>query len=115
MATVVTVHAPFHELWGQHQTAGRWIPALRDGLTRPGAEVVSELAAPFDGTGTWPRCVRRWTNITAVNDPVAVGRPLAAEFPGVAEVAGDNGHRAHDPEPSLRSAARARTVPEGVR
>ena len=45
--------------------------------------------------------MRRWTNITAVHDPVADGRPLAAVFAGVIEARVDNGHRAHDPEPYL--------------
>ena len=32
MNSIVCVHGAFHELWGPHQIAARWIPALRDGL-----------------------------------------------------------------------------------
>ena len=42
MARVVGVHGAFHELWGPHQIAGRWIPALRDGLALAGADVAAE-------------------------------------------------------------------------
>ncbi len=236
MAVIVGVHGAFHELWGPHQIAGRWIPAIRDGLALAGAdiepdriavsfygdlfrpdpttplddadlrevarrtglldaatqlvgtdglaalvdhigreqvrrtiaqlgryfddpalrdavrarvlasigpdtrvvvahslgtivayEVLAALPGParldlvtigsplghhavvgvdllpplHDGAGRWPACVRRWTNITAVHDPVADGRPLAAVFEGVVEARVDNGHRAHDPEPYL--------------
>jgi hypothetical protein len=31
-AKVIGVHGAFHELWGPHQVAARWLPALRDGL-----------------------------------------------------------------------------------
>ena len=39
-----TVRA-FHELWGPHQIAGRWIPALRDGLALAGTDVAAEQVA----------------------------------------------------------------------
>jgi hypothetical protein len=45
MARVVGVHGAFHELWGPHQIAGRWIPALRDGLALAGADVTTEQVA----------------------------------------------------------------------
>ena len=32
MATIVGVHGAFHQLWGPHEVANRWIPAIRDGL-----------------------------------------------------------------------------------
>jgi pimeloyl-ACP methyl ester carboxylesterase len=32
MATIVGVHGAFHQLWGPHEVAGRWVPAFRDGL-----------------------------------------------------------------------------------
>ena len=35
--TIVAVHGAFHELWGPHQVAGRWVPAIRDGLGLIGA------------------------------------------------------------------------------
>lgn len=37
MTTIVAVHGAFHELWGPHQVAGRWVPAIRDGLGLIGA------------------------------------------------------------------------------
>jgi hypothetical protein len=39
MSSIVCVHGAFHELWGPHQIAARWIPALRDGLHLAGADV----------------------------------------------------------------------------
>ncbi len=39
MARVVGVHGAFHELWGPNQVAGRWYPALRDGLTLAGSDL----------------------------------------------------------------------------
>jgi hypothetical protein len=54
-----------------------------------------------DGVGTWPAPVRRWTNVIAVGDLVADGRPVADVFAGVDERRVDNGHRAHEPEPYL--------------
>jgi hypothetical protein len=45
MARVVGVHGAFHELWGPHQIAGRWIPALRDGLALAGADVATDQVA----------------------------------------------------------------------
>lgn len=237
MTKVVGVHGAFHELWGPHQVAGRWVPALRDGLAlagasdldpadvtmafygdlfrpQPGAELsdaelaaiaartgitdaataiagdagldglmkaigreqvdrtIAQLGRYFDdaalraevrgrvaaaitgatrvvvahslgtvvayealaamdgparldlvtigsplgrhqvigadlqpalvdGAGQWPAPVRRWTNVTAIGDLVADGRPVADVFAGVVERRVDNGHRAHDPEPYL--------------
>ncbi|MET0326348.1 MAG: hypothetical protein ABW219_14080 [Ilumatobacteraceae bacterium] len=50
MSTVVCVHGAFHELWGPHQIAGRWVPALRDGLTLAGTDVdPDEVAVVFYG------------------------------------------------------------------
>ena len=39
MSSIVCVHGAFHELWGPHQIAARWIPALRDGLHLAGTDV----------------------------------------------------------------------------
>ena len=39
MSRVVLVHGAFNELWGPHQIAQRWIPALRDGLWHHGVDV----------------------------------------------------------------------------
>ncbi len=250
MSTIVAVHGAFHELWGPHQIAGRWVPALRDGLALNGVdvepssvttafygdvfrpdparpiadeelraiaertgivdaatqlvgasgldalvehigreqvrrtiaqlgryfdddavrstvisrvarvidadtrvvvahslgtvvayEVLAALAGParidlvtigsplghhavigadlrpalVNGSGQWPACIRRWTNISAPNDPVAGGQPVAAIFAGVTESVVDNGHRAHDPEPYLCSEACGRAVAEALR
>ena len=50
MSTVVCVHGAFHELWGPHQIAGRWVPALRDGLALAGTDVdPSEIGIVFYG------------------------------------------------------------------
>ena len=78
MARVVGVHGAFHELWGPHQIAGRWIPALRDGLALAGADVAAEqVAMAFYGDllprpirrrrSTTPRCVR-WPQRTGILD-----------------------------------------------
>lgn len=32
MARIVLVHGAFNELWGPHEIASRWLPAVRDGL-----------------------------------------------------------------------------------
>ena len=45
MALIVGVHGAFHELWGPHQIAGRWIPALRDGLGFVGVSIGPDDAA----------------------------------------------------------------------
>jgi pimeloyl-ACP methyl ester carboxylesterase len=39
VAKIVLVHGAFHELWGPHEIAARWVPALRDGLWHHGAEI----------------------------------------------------------------------------
>ena len=36
MARIVGVHGAFHQLWGPHQVASRWVPAIRDGLWHEG-------------------------------------------------------------------------------
>lgn len=32
MSTIVGLHGAFHQLWGPHEVAARWVPAIRDGL-----------------------------------------------------------------------------------
>ncbi len=32
MSRIVGVHGAFHQLWGPHEIASRWVPAIRDGL-----------------------------------------------------------------------------------
>jgi pimeloyl-ACP methyl ester carboxylesterase len=39
MARIVMVHGAFNELWGPHELASRWLPALRDGLWHHGVTV----------------------------------------------------------------------------
>jgi len=39
MPNVVLVHGAFNELWGPHEIASRWVPALRDGLWHHGCEI----------------------------------------------------------------------------
>lgn len=39
MTTIVGVHGAFHQLWGPHEVAARWIPAIRDGLWHAGATI----------------------------------------------------------------------------
>lgn len=50
MASIVLVHGAFNELWGPHELAARWIPALRDGLWRAGRSIEpQEVAVCFYG------------------------------------------------------------------
>jgi pimeloyl-ACP methyl ester carboxylesterase len=59
----------------------------------------------INGKGQWPGSVERWVNIRAVGDKAAAA-PLRDKFGiRVEEILIDNGHRAHDPEPYLNSAA----------
>jgi len=39
---VVLVHGAFNELWGPHEIASRWLPALRDGLWHHGCEIADD-------------------------------------------------------------------------
>lgn len=39
MSRVVLIHGAFNELWGPHEIAARWVPALRDGLWQVGADL----------------------------------------------------------------------------
>lgn len=39
MSRVVLVHGAFNELWGPHEIAARWVPALRDGLWHHGTDL----------------------------------------------------------------------------
>jgi len=50
VAKIVLVHGAFHELWGPHEIAARWLPALRDGLWHHGVEVSDrDIAVAFYG------------------------------------------------------------------
>ena len=39
MTSIVLVHGAYNELWGPHEVAARWIPALQDGLWRAGQTI----------------------------------------------------------------------------
>ncbi|MDZ4828096.1 MAG: hypothetical protein SGJ13_16790 [Actinomycetota bacterium] len=39
MARIVMVHGAYNELWGPHEIAQRWVPALRDGLWHHGVNI----------------------------------------------------------------------------
>ena len=70
---------------------------------------------PVAGVGTWPGCVRDWVNIAAVGDQACQQPRLAEAFgAAVTDHIVDNGHRAHDPEPYLCSAATGRAVSRGL-
>ena len=50
MSRVVLVHGAFNELWGPNEIAGRWVPALRDGLWHAGADVSpDDISVAFYG------------------------------------------------------------------
>ena len=60
---------------------------------------------PIDGKGQWPGSVERWVNVRAIGDKAAAVTLRERFGSRVEEVLIDNGHRAHDPEPYLNSAA----------
>jgi len=39
MSSIVLIHGAYNELWGPHELAARWIPALRDGLWHVGRTI----------------------------------------------------------------------------
>ena len=39
MSSIVLVHGAYNELWGPHELAARWIPALQDGLWHVGRTI----------------------------------------------------------------------------
>ncbi len=50
MTSIVLVHGAFNELWGPHELASRWIPALQDGLWRVGRTIdPAEVSICFYG------------------------------------------------------------------
>lgn len=50
MSRVVLVHGAFNELWGPHEIAARWVPALRDGLWHHGLDIdPAEVGVCFYG------------------------------------------------------------------
>ena len=75
MSRIVGVHGAFHQLWGPHEVAGRWVPAVRDGLWHAGVEL-----DPADVTIAFYGDVFRPT--------FAEGRPSDEELLEVAKDAG---------------------------
>lgn len=50
MAQIVGIHGAFHQLWGPHQVASRWVPAIRDGLWHEGLAIdPDDVAIAFYG------------------------------------------------------------------
>ena len=50
MTSVVLIHGAYNELWGPHELAARWIPALQDGLWHVGSTIdPSDIAVCFYG------------------------------------------------------------------
>jgi pimeloyl-ACP methyl ester carboxylesterase len=50
MARIVLVHGAFNELWGPHEIASRWVPAVRDGLWHHGIQIdEADVAVCFYG------------------------------------------------------------------
>ena len=50
MTRVVGVHGAFHELWGPNEVAGRWLPAIRDGLWHADTDLdADDFAMAFYG------------------------------------------------------------------
>ena len=71
--------------------------------------------ACVDGEGSWPGSVKRWVNVAAVGDQACQQPKLAAAFGAdVIDHLVDNGHRAHDPEPYLCSAATGHAIASGL-
>jgi pimeloyl-ACP methyl ester carboxylesterase len=76
MAKVVGVHGAFHELWGPNQVAGRWLPALRDGLALADADLdADDFRIAFYGD-------------LFRHDPESLGDPTDDELREVAREAG---------------------------
>jgi pimeloyl-ACP methyl ester carboxylesterase len=65
---------------------------------------------PEEGKGRWPGSVQRWVNVRAVGDKAAELSLKDRFGPRVEEFLIDNGHRTHDPEPYLNSAATGAAV-----
>ena len=75
----------------------------------------SKLRPPVtgEGTGVWPH-VRRWVNVQAVGDTVIRTTDTARWFPGVEDIAVDNGPDAHRAEPYLNAVVTGRAIAEGL-
>lgn len=82
-----------------------------------GELVLSRLGEPdVHGHHAWPGGVQRWVNLAATTDPACAGVGLAASFgPRVLDIAIDNGHRGHDPEPYLCATPTGTAVLAGLR
>lgn len=66
-----------------------------------------------EGTGAWPN-IRRWVNVQAVGDTVIRVPDTATWFPGVEDVAVDNGPDAHRAEPYLNAAVTGKAIAAGL-
>ncbi|GGW49771.1 alpha/beta hydrolase [Streptomyces caelestis] len=69
---------------------------------------------PEEGKGAWPGGIRRWTNLTAPGDVVAVVHELAPRFGGVADESLDNGLKPHSLLRYLTARKTGRAVAEGL-
>jgi len=65
---------------------------------------------PTGGRGRWPGSVQRWVNVRALGDKAASVSLRDRFGDRVEEFLIDNGHRSHEPEPYLNSAATGAAV-----
>ena len=77
MTAIVAVHGAFHELWGRHQVAGRWVPARRDGLGFVDAEDIdpADVTVAFYGDVFRPRAGDELTDPELAAIAVRTGSP----------------------------------------
>jgi pimeloyl-ACP methyl ester carboxylesterase len=93
-----------HPLWRVHTFV-----TLGSPLAWP--MIFKRLEPPaIDGKGQWPGSVKRWVNVRAIGDKAAAVALREKFGPHVEELLIDNGHRPHDPEPYLNSAATGAAV-----
>ena len=109
MAQIVGVHGAFHELWGPNEVAGRWLPAIRDGLWHADVELdADDFAVAFSGD-----LFRHTPDAEPTDDALQSVARNSGLLAVVGQVQG-NGHRAHDPEPYLNAAATGLAVAAGL-
>ena len=71
--------------------------------------------APTNGRGVWPRGVKRWTNIAALGDIVALEKRLRPSFGDrVIDEPVDNGATAHNVLPYLTAVETGRAIAAGL-
>ena len=106
LGTIVAYHAlRRHPEWAVHT-----LLTLGSPLAQPVIASHLDLPAGVDVAGRWPGGVQRWVNVAAVGDPLAAGGLAGFFGERVEDVLVDNGHRRHDPEPYLNSAATGAAV-----